>query len=167
MNAQEVWSGDYAGQYYLHRESRDLIFKRAGFEPDADSPFVEFVWDCYPQDRACCWTIVSQALAMGADRVRCLELASKWCLNDEDGHIFADRCGFILDSFLFPGGLNSTYTIRHHDYPEDGSGLSVLDALADYWRKTRNIDQSPQPSVANAKHHTPSAEPRTPNSERS
>ena len=68
--------------YYLHSTTKDLIFKR--FRPEDDSDFVEKTWAVDTKDRACAWTIVLEALSMGARIERVKELAEKWKLTQED-----------------------------------------------------------------------------------
>lgn len=69
------------GWYYLHTNG-SLLFKR--LEPEADSPFVRRVWRVDIRNRLNAWIIATEALALGANRERVMELAEKWGLTDED-----------------------------------------------------------------------------------
>ena len=68
--------------YYLHSETKDLIWKK--FEPESDSHFVVCVWPFDVTNRAHAWTLCLEGLSLGAkiDRVR--ELAAKWALTPAD-----------------------------------------------------------------------------------
>lgn len=70
------------GYYYLHSETKDLIFKK--FEPEYDSDFVQKVWALDTTDRTSAWTIVLEALALGAKVKRIKELSAKWKLTFND-----------------------------------------------------------------------------------
>jgi hypothetical protein len=71
------------GFYYLHSESKDLIYKR--FKPD-DSDFVVRIWEVDFSDRFDAWRVVLEALALGAKLERIKELAKKWKLTIEDSY---------------------------------------------------------------------------------
>jgi hypothetical protein len=74
------------GYYYLHKDTKDLIYKPAicvDSDPQYfDSPFVQKVWRFDSSDRLDAWTICVEALAMGAKRERVFELKEKWGLTD-------------------------------------------------------------------------------------
>jgi len=70
------------GYYYLHSETKDLIFKK--FEPEMDSDFVQKVWSMDTTNRADAWTIVLEGLALGAEIERVKELVDKWFLTFDD-----------------------------------------------------------------------------------
>lgn len=70
------------GYYYLHAETKNLIFKK--FEPEADSDFVQKVWRMDTADRVTAWTIALEGLALGAKISRVKELAKKWNLTFDD-----------------------------------------------------------------------------------
>lgn len=69
------------GWMYLH-ENGALIWKR--FRPQDESPFVMRIWKLETDKRENAWTIVLEALALGADHVRVRELADHWGLTLED-----------------------------------------------------------------------------------
>jgi hypothetical protein len=76
--------------YYLHTNG-DLISKPAVVADDSgyfDSPFVKKVWCIDTADRADAWTLVCEALALGADTTRCQQLAAKWGLTKDDASQF-------------------------------------------------------------------------------
>ncbi len=78
------------GFYYLHRETKELIYKR--FDPAADnSPFVQKVWTVDMSDRADAWRVVLEGLALGVKVERAKELAQKWVLTYEDSIEFLAR----------------------------------------------------------------------------
>jgi hypothetical protein len=68
--------------YYLHSESKDLIYKPeicVQSDPEYfNSPFVQKVWRIDITDRADAWMIVLESLALGARIERVKELAQKW-----------------------------------------------------------------------------------------
>lgn len=49
-----------------------------------DSPFVKKVWLIDTSNRETAWTVVLEALALGADIKRIKELCNKWKLNFKD-----------------------------------------------------------------------------------
>ena len=68
--------------YYLHTNG-ELIHKRT--DPGEDrSDFVRRVWPCDLTDRANAWTILTEALALGARTERIRELAEKWSCDSKD-----------------------------------------------------------------------------------
>lgn len=74
--------------YYLHTNG-ELIHKR--FMPESDSPFVKKVWTVDTSNRVDAWTVVLEALALGAQDERIKELAKKWGLTYEDSIEFIIR----------------------------------------------------------------------------
>ncbi len=76
------------GYFYLHSESRDLIYKPAivvDSDPQYfDSPFVLKHWPSDSKNRADAWTIALESLALGANALRVKELATKWGLTFDD-----------------------------------------------------------------------------------
>lgn len=68
--------------YYLHANG-DLIHKNA-WPGEDNSPFVKEIWRCEPSDRANCWGIVLESLALGARVSRVKELAAKWGCDARD-----------------------------------------------------------------------------------
>jgi hypothetical protein len=77
------------GWYYLHSETKDLIYKR--FEPEADSSFVLKVWPIDVSKREDAWTVILEALALGADPERIRDLAIKWKCDKGDLLTFLAR----------------------------------------------------------------------------
>jgi len=71
-----------SGFYYLHSETKDLIWKK--FCPELDSPFVEKVWAVDTTDRGNAWQIMLEALAMNVNLNRAKYLAERWGLTFED-----------------------------------------------------------------------------------
>ena len=86
------------GYYYLH-ENKSLIYKRELGDTAADireSPFAIAMWSLDPTDRECCWSILIEALALGANRNRILDLSSKWSCDNNDAVVYANRVGAVL-----------------------------------------------------------------------
>ena len=124
------------GYYYLHTDG-DLIFKSAWVvESDPayfDSDFVRKVWPVDSSDRAGAWRICIEALAMGANEARVLELAAKWQLTDEDAQVFAERCRILL------GKDGDQWCATFDDFKNlqespAGFGVDCLHALAELAR---------------------------------
>ena len=67
--------------YYLHAESKDLIHKRLPIDP---SDFTEKIWSIDTTNRADAWTVVLEALALGAGSKRITELADYWGCDARD-----------------------------------------------------------------------------------
>ena len=78
------------GYYYLHSESKDLIFKPeivVDSDPEYfNSPFVQKVWHIDTSNREDAWRIVLESLALGIKLERAKELSRKWGCNYEDSH---------------------------------------------------------------------------------
>jgi len=76
------------GYYYLHTESKDLIYKPEscvmGDSLYFDSPFVQRVWSFDVKNREDAWRICIEAFQLGANKERLKELAKKWRLTHED-----------------------------------------------------------------------------------
>jgi hypothetical protein len=68
--------------YYLHKETKDLIFKKLC--PENDSPFVERIWSIDIKARRDAWIVVLEALALDAKLERIKELADHWNMTLED-----------------------------------------------------------------------------------
>jgi hypothetical protein len=88
------------GLYYLHKETKDLIFKK--FEPENDSPFVQKTWALNTSNREDAWTIVLEALALGVKIERAVELSRKWGLTFEDSVEMLKR---LRPTKLMVGGI--------------------------------------------------------------
>ena len=120
---------DLIGYYYLHSETGDLIFKRAGFPPDSSSAFVKKVWLVNPSDRGNAWVIAVEALALGANKNRVNELAKKWGLTDADAGVFAERAKLKLfkDGDQWCAAFADFVNIQESQV---GFGDTALEALA-------------------------------------
>lgn len=68
--------------YYLHTNG-ELIHKRT-WPGDDNSPFVCRIWRCDPTSRENAWTIIVEALTLGANVARIRELAAHWNCNAVD-----------------------------------------------------------------------------------
>jgi hypothetical protein len=121
------------GYYYLHTESKDLIYKRefGGTKGDLmDSPFVDGIWPCDLTNRGNAWEILIEALSAGAKKKRIQELAEKWGCTDNDAIIYADRYGVVL------GKDGNQFTATRKDFTNlqecpCGFGDTYLEAMAD------------------------------------
>jgi len=83
------------GWYYLHTNG-SLIYKREDGGAAADireSDFARAMWPCDPSDREMAWTVLVEALSLGADPERIKELAALWRCDDADADKFASRVG--------------------------------------------------------------------------
>lgn len=70
------------GWYYLHTNG-ELIYKR--FEPEQDpGGFVRHVWPADTRNRMDAWTILVEALELGANVERVRELAQHWGCDAKD-----------------------------------------------------------------------------------
>jgi hypothetical protein len=86
------------GYYYLHING-SLIYKRDLDGTVADlreSDFVRSLWPFDGQDREYAWTILVEALSIGAKPERIKELANKWDCNDVDAFVYANHVGCLL-----------------------------------------------------------------------
>lgn len=86
------------GWYYLHINS-ELIYKPGmdGMVSDIrESPFAVALWSVDTGDRECAWSILVEALSLGASKKRIIELAEKWKCTDEDADNYAERLGITF-----------------------------------------------------------------------
>ena len=112
--------------YYLHTNG-DLIHKR--FRPDP-SDFVKKIWKLVLTDRESAWIVAIEALAMGANKKRILELKDRWQLTDEDALIFAKKTGLrvYLDGNTWCSTFGDFVSLQES---QAGFGDTALEALAD------------------------------------
>ncbi len=127
------------GYYYLHSESKDLIYKPSiciEFDPSYfDSPFVQKVWRFDSEDRFDAWLICVEALALGAEKERVFELKEKWGLTDEDGQHFAACVGFLLEEDGDTFCVKDLSTFVNLIESPAGFGETALEAFADFARQ--------------------------------
>lgn len=100
------------GFYYLHTNG-SLIHKRGlpGIENDLrDSTFVTAYWPVDTADRATAWRIAVEAGAAGAAPSRVAELATLWGLSNEDGVVYAERLGIVVEHYP-AAGTWATFTL--------------------------------------------------------
>lgn len=118
------------GYYYLH-ENSNLIYKNS---PDAiidirDSDLCKsaWAWDGTPQTA---WQICVEALSIGVNRDRILELANKWNVNDNDADNYANHLGLILG---IDGNKKTATTSYFENIQQDacGFGDTYLEAMSD------------------------------------
>lgn len=89
--------GDH-GYYYLH-ENGSMIYKREldGIVADfRESPFVKMFWLLDLENRETAWNLLVEALSLGVDLSRIVELAGKWLCDDKDAQVYVDRIGAKL-----------------------------------------------------------------------
>jgi hypothetical protein len=120
------------GWYYLH-ENGDLIYKpeHGGTAADIrDSDFARGLWPMDPTDRAGAWRILVEGLAAGANAQRVKALADKWGCDDEDGMIYADRVGALIqkDGSQWMASRKDFVNVQESVV---GFGASVYEALAE------------------------------------
>lgn len=122
-----------AGYYYLHT-NHELIYK-TNLDDDQvsdfrESDFVVQFWAVDPDDRAGAWTILVEALALGAKLERVNELAKKWGCTDEDAKEYAHRVGALV---TVDGPLQCATRKDFKNLQESpaGFGTTRLYALAD------------------------------------
>jgi len=73
--------------YYLHTNGELIGKNPVVVDSDAsyfDSDFVKRVWKIETEDRESCWTMLLEALALGARIGRIKELAEKWNCDKAD-----------------------------------------------------------------------------------
>ena len=73
--------------YYLHTNGELIGKNPVVVDSDAsyfDSDFVKRVWKIETEDRESCWTLLLEALALGARIGRIKELAEKWNCDKAD-----------------------------------------------------------------------------------
>ncbi len=129
------------GYYYLHSESKDLIYKPSSVvDSDAqyfDSPFVQKVWKFDSEDRFDAWQLCIEASVLGAKKQRVAELVKKWGLTDDDGQHFLAKAKMSSkkdgDQWCV-AHLDDTDIHGYVDLQEAqvGFGATILDALIDY-----------------------------------
>jgi hypothetical protein len=118
--------------YYLH-ENGDLIHKaKTVVEADPsyfDSPFVVRVWGISTEFRAHAWFLCVEALALGANKERVMELKKLWGLTDEDGMTFAEN----MKPLVLTRSENQWHVYDgEHRSLKFGKGDSVLEAFAEF-----------------------------------
>lgn len=121
------------GYYYLHSNG-SLIWKRyldGGQAADfRESTFVRHFWTLDLSDREQAWSLLIEALAIGAPKERVNDLASQWSCNDTDAPIYADRMGFDLYMDGNAWCTTRRNTIDLQSCPH-GFGDTALEAVAD------------------------------------
>ena len=121
------------GYYYLHVNG-DLIYKREHdgiVEGIRESEFARAMWGLNPEDRENAWTILVEALSIGANKDRILELAQKWGCDDEDAKEYAERAGIHLGV----QGNAKTASRKDSILKPMGMRISYLEAMADLCRQ--------------------------------
>ncbi len=115
--------------YYLHKNG-DLIFKNYCDSADLmESDLVKMFWR-WQNDRETAWTILVEALSLGANIIRIKELAMKWGCNDEDAVKYAE----VIGCLLWQDGDQKTATEKDFTNLQEcpcGFGDSYLEAMAD------------------------------------
>lgn len=120
------------GWYYLHTNG-SVIYKREldGTAADIrDSDFARCMWPIDPSDRAGAWDIVVEALALGADKARVVELAAKWGCNDDDAEHYARVAGITIER---DGNMWGAHGPGFQNIQESpiGFGATKLEAMAE------------------------------------
>src|SRR5690606_24042457 len=117
------------GWYYLH-ENKELIYKN---NPDAiadirDSDLAISAW-AWDGQRSTAWSILVEALSIGAKKERIKELASKWGCDNKDAEQYAEYLGIEI------GMDGNAYFARRRNFinlmeSPIGFGDSYLEAMA-------------------------------------
>lgn len=118
------------GWYYLHQNG-DLIYKPS---PDAivdirDSDFAVCSWPLDVTSRKTAWEILVESLALGANKSRVEELASKWNCTNEDADMFASVVGVTLKEDGNAWCAHKSDFVNLQESPS-GFGDNKLEALA-------------------------------------
>ncbi len=125
-----------SGYYYLH-ENKDLIYK--SYDPHRvsdfrDSDFVIAFWPIDISNRKSAWDILVEAGAVGANKSRIEELASKWGCDDADASHYTSEIELILkkDGDAFCAHKKDFTNLQESDA---GFGNTALDAMIDLCQK--------------------------------
>lgn len=118
--------------YYLHK-NKELICKPYDGNTVADirdSDFATSMWFLDTRDRETAWGILVEALSLGANKSRILELAEKWKCSEEDADVYAERLYLVLK---MDGNKWCCHHINFRDLQasEAGFGDTKLEAMAD------------------------------------
>lgn len=121
------------GYYYLHTNG-SLIWKRyldgsqvADFR---ESDFVRHFWPLDLKDRENAWSLLIEALAIGAKPERVAELAALWKCNDADAENYASAIGLDLCMDGNAWCATRPNNINLQECPH-GFGPTALEAMAD------------------------------------
>lgn len=127
------------GYYYLHSESKDLIYKHANYEISnlRDSDFVQMFWTIDTKSRLNAWCILIEALALGANKLRVESLADKWQCHDNDAIIFCQHAGINLSKHYNEDQKLFHYEASTLNNKYKGYGFNALGALS---ALCRNLD---------------------------
>lgn len=120
------------GYYYLHTNGL-LIYRRELGDTAADlreSDYACAFWGFDPSDRDGAWTILVEALALGANPERVAELAAKWGCDDRAAAIYAARIGVTLDMDGDRWCAKPPWFVDLMESPF-GLGSTALEALAE------------------------------------
>ncbi len=121
------------GYFYLHTNG-DLIYKPAivvEFDPEHfNSNFVVETWGFAQEYRECAWTILVEALALGANIKRIKELQQKWGCTNEDAVKYAEKMHLqiVQDGTGWIASFDDFVNIQES---QCGSGDDCLEAFAD------------------------------------
>lgn len=123
-------SNEITGWFYLH-ENKDLIFKNY---PEAivdirESDLCHSAW-AWDGTRLCAWTILIEALSLGARKERIEKLVNDWKCTDADAVNYANEMNIILGEDGNQKTAHSTTFTNLHESP-CGFGNTYLEAMAD------------------------------------
>ena len=118
------------GYYYLH-VNKELIYKsNPGAITDIrESDFCHSAWG-WDGQRSTAWQILVEALSLGANKNRIIELSKKWKCDGGDALNYANYLGIILGS---DGDQKTAYGKNFTNLQECpcGFGDTYLEAMAD------------------------------------
>lgn len=124
------------GWYYLHTNG-SLIYKRDSDYAAADireSPFARAMWPVDVADREGAWSILIEALSIGADKRRVLELAQHWKCDDSDADNYAAAIGLTIYKDGDAWCATSKEATNIQEY-EAGFGQTKLEAVSDLCKR--------------------------------
>jgi len=116
--------------WYYHHTNNSLIYKP---DPEASTGIREsdFATTMWPWDgtRPTAWRILVEALSLGVEKERILELASDWKCDDADAVKYAEYAGIKLNKDGNMKTASRKDFINLHDCPM-GFGETYLEAMA-------------------------------------
>lgn len=130
------------GWYYLH-DNGMLIYKRDLDGTVADlreSDLVRMFWRFDSEERITAWTIVVEALALGAKRKRVDELVALWQCTDADASVYGEHVGIAFDMDGDHWCAKPLWFTNLQDH-DAGFGKTRLEAAADLCKRLGYVAQ--------------------------
>lgn len=133
------------GYYYLHTNG-ELIWKPyldGGQVADfRESSFVQHFWTINLKDREKAWSLLIEALSIGAHKERVVELATLWKCTNQDAAIYAEHIGINLymDGTAWCASRRDAIDLQMSPH---GFGDTALEAMADLAKQLGMRAQKP------------------------